>query len=160
LSYIKAEAAVSGLLGMVPPFYLPVPGTAPMPAESAPKQRVFVIDDDPAVLSSLKFSLEIEGLSVSCYRSGTELLQTAEALKSGCLVIDYHLFDMTGLDLLRKLRESGATIPALIITSYPSAIIREQAAAAGAQIVEKPLFGNLLLDAIRGALARQATMPS
>ena len=127
-----------------------------MPARSPSKLNVIVVDDDPAVLNSLKFSLEIEGLSVSCYHSGTELLNAVDLLKSGCLVIDYHLFDMNGLELLRKLRDRNISIPVLLITSYPSAALRKRAADAGAQIVEKPLFGNLLLDSIRGVLARQA----
>ena len=131
-----------------------------MPAGSSSKLNVIVVDDDPAVLNSLKFSLEIEGLSVSCYHSGTELLSAVDSLKSGCLVIDYHLFDMNGLELLRKLRDRSISIPVLLITSYPSAALRKQAAVAGVQIVEKPLFGNLLLDAIRGALARKATVRS
>lgn len=128
-----------------------------MPARSSSKLRVIVVDDDPAVLNSLKFSLEIEGLSVSCYHSGTELLNAIDSVKSGCMVIDYHLFDMTGLELLRKLRERSISIPVLLITSYPSATLRKQASEAGVKIIEKPLFGNFLLDAIRGALAHQAT---
>ena len=131
-----------------------------MPARSSSKLKVSVVDDDPAVLNSLKFSLEIEGLSVNCYHSGTELLNAVDSLKSGCLVIDYHLFDMNGLELLRKLRDRSISIPVLLITSYPSAALRKQAAEAGVQIVEKPLFGNLLLDAIRSALARQAAVQS
>ena len=126
-----------------------------MHALSVSKPLVIVVDDDPAVLSSLKFSLEIEGLSVSCYHSGTELLNVVDTLKPGCLVIDYHLFDMNGLELLQKLRDRRISNPALLITSYPNAVLRKRAAEAGAKIVEKPLFGNLLLDAIRGALAHQ-----
>lgn len=127
-----------------------------MPTAPSSKLKVIVVDDDPAVLSSLKFSLEIEGLSVSCFHSGTELLAVADSLKSGCMVIDYHLFDMNGLELLGKLRDRSISIPALLITSYPSAVVRKRAAEAGAQIVEKPLLGNLLVDAIRGVLAHQA----
>jgi two-component system, LuxR family, response regulator FixJ len=126
-----------------------------MPARSTSKINVTVVDDDRAVLNSLKFSLEIEGLSVSCYHSGTELLNTVDSIQSDCLVIDYYLFDMNGLELLRKLRNRGISIPALLITSYANATLRSRAANAGVQIVLKPLFGNLLLDAIRGALAKQ-----
>ena len=131
-----------------------------MPARSSSKLNVIVVDDDPAVLNSLKFSLEIEGLSVSCYHSGTELLNAVDSLDSGCMVVDYHLFDMNGLELLRKLRDRSISIPALLITSYPSMALRKEAAQAGVRIIEKPLFGNLLLDAIRSTLARQAAAPS
>ena len=118
---------------------------------------VVVIDDDSAVLNSLRFSLELEGFSVDAYRSGCELLTQETHPKSGCLVIDYNLPDMNGLDLLAALRRSGVTVPAIPITTNPNALIRGNAAAARVPIVEKPLLGNALVDGIRGALAGAST---
>jgi FixJ family two-component response regulator len=115
---------------------------------------VVVIDDDPAVLNSLKFALEIEGLAVEGYRTGREALEAGRVPTNGCLVIDFRLPDMDGLEVLRKLRERKITAPALLITSHPSPGLRARAAAAGVPIVEKPLFGNVLLDSIRAALSR------
>ena len=115
--------------------------------------EVVVVDDDPAVLGALKFALELEGFSVADYRSGSELLAQSELPQAGCLVIDFRLPDMNGLDLLAALRRSGVTLPAILITTNPSALIRANAAAAQVPIVEKPLLGNALVDGIRGALA-------
>jgi FixJ family two-component response regulator len=117
---------------------------------------VIVIDDDLAVRNSLRFSLQIEGFSVRAYASGAELLDGAELPRFGCLVIDYYLPEMNGLDVLRKLRDQKVTLPALLITSHPSEAVRKQAAQAGVTIVEKPLLGNVLVDGIRDALARVA----
>ena len=116
---------------------------------------VLVVDDDLAVLGSLKFALEVEGFVVVAATNGHDFLETASTGQFGCLVIDYDLPEETGLELLVRIRTIGVTCPAILITSSPSAYIRERAAAADLPIVEKPLFGTVLPDAIRAALARE-----
>ena len=119
-------------------------------------EPVVVIDDDPALLGSLKFALELEGYAVAPYRSGAELLAQKQLPETGCLVIDFKLSDMDGLTLLAYLRGRGVELPAILITTHPSAGLRRRSAAANVPIVEKPLLGNALLDAIRGTLASHA----
>ncbi|MBB3808554.1 FixJ family two-component response regulator [Pseudochelatococcus contaminans] len=116
----------------------------------ASKNRlVLVIDDDPAVLGSLKFSLEIEGFSVRCYDSPAAFLAASDLPLRACLIVDHKLPGMNGLDLLYLLpREHRAIMPAILITSYPSASLRSRADAAGVRIVEKPFLSNALSEAI------------
>jgi two-component system response regulator FixJ len=121
------------------------------PPVLASERPVLVIDDDPAILASLKFSLEIEGYSVHTYTSAKALLADASGKSWGCLVIDYNLVDGNGLQLLDELRRRGTTIPAILITTNPGPHLRMRAAAASVSIVEKPLTGNTLVDAIRRA---------
>ena len=109
---------------------------------------VFVVDDDVAVLNSLKFALEIEGFPVHIFAAPEDILATGEELCRGCLVIDYNLPTMNGLVLLDRLRERGISIPAILITSNAGPTLRRQAASAGVSIVEKPLLGGALTDAI------------
>ena len=109
---------------------------------------VIVVDDDPAVRNSLRFSLEIEGFAVRDYPGGMELLNDRELPRGGCLVIDQNLPGMTGLDVVARLRDRHVSVPAILITSYPTATVSERAARAGVPIVEKPLLGNTLLDRI------------
>jgi FixJ family two-component response regulator len=116
------------------------------------KQIVVVIDDDPAVLSALKFALELEGFIVATYRTGSELAAERYLPQSGCLVIDFKLPDMDGLQLLAALRRRGVTLPAILITSHPTAILRARAAAAYMPIIEKPLLGDALIEAIRNTM--------
>jgi two-component system response regulator FixJ len=116
------------------------------------KPVVLVIDDDPAVRNSLKFALEIEGFSVRLYPTGAELLDEKDMPESGCLVTDYHLPGMNGLDLLARLRERNIRLPAILITTHPSAAIRNQAALAGVHLIEKPLLSDTLFQGIRAAL--------
>ena len=68
-------------------------------------------------------------------------------------MIDYNLTDGNGLQLLAALRQRGVTMPAILITSNPGPHLRVRAAAASVPIVEKPLIGNTLVDAIRKAFA-------
>ncbi len=113
---------------------------------------LLVVEDDAAVLNSLKFCLEIEGFEVRLYANGEELLNEPDLPSFGCLVLDYHIPDMTGLELLAKLRSRGVDLPAIVITGHPGLLLRRYAAAAGVAIVEKPLLGNRLTETIRGAL--------
>ena len=114
---------------------------------------VVVVDDDPAVRNSLKFSLEIEGFTVRDYSSANELLNEPDIADAGCLIIDYHLPQMNGLEMLNRLRERRVAAPAILITSHPSASVRQRAAAAGVRIVEKPLLGDALVEGVRNAFA-------
>jgi len=122
------------------------------PGLATAKPVVLVIDDDPAVRNSLKFALEIEGFSVRLYPTGAELLNDKDMPESGCLVTDYHLPGMNGLDLLARLRERNIRWPAILIMTHPSATIRNQAALAGVHLIEKPLLNDTLFQGIRAAL--------
>jgi FixJ family two-component response regulator len=114
---------------------------------------VIIVDDDPAIRNSLAFSLQTEGIAVRLYASGEELLKDIPVCATGCLVIDYKLPEMNGLDLLAELRRRQVAAPAILITTHPSTAVRERAAASGTTLIEKPLLGDALFAEIRAALA-------
>jgi len=120
-----------------------------------PRPIVIVIDDDRAVRNSLKFSLELEGFSVHAYGCGGDLLGSATAFAGACLVVDQNMPGMTGLDLIARLRDRDVSTPAILITTHPSARLKERAAKAHVPIIEKPLLGNALVDTIRDVCAHQ-----
>ncbi len=120
------------------------------------RDHVLVVDDDPAVLNSLKFSLEVEGFAVSVYHSSEELLAGPPAATAACLVTDYMLPAIDGLGLVAELRRRNINFPMILMTSNPPAEVRRRAEEAGLAIVEKPLFGNALAEAIRQALAERS----
>jgi two-component system, LuxR family, response regulator FixJ len=99
---------------------------------------VGIIDDDPAVLDSLKFLLEVVGYQVSTYASGNAFLDDG-ATDPACLIIDQHMPGMTGLELAQKLRDGDDAIPILLITGSPSPAIVTRAAQLGiVNVLEKP----------------------
>lgn len=127
------------------------PASEHTPASS---KVVAIVDDDAAVLSSLAFALEMDGLSVRTYQTAEEFAATVDAWSTGCLVLDYHLPGMNGADLLDDLRALGVSVPAILMTSNPSASLRRRADASGVAIIEKPLLGNALVEAIKACLGQ------
>lgn len=113
---------------------------------------VHVVDDDPAVCSSLKFALEIEGFCVRTYASGADVL--AADLGPGCMIVDYNLPGINGLELLHELDRRDVHLPAFLITTDPAQHVRRRARAQGVCIIEKPLLGNQLSEALRESFAR------
>jgi two-component system response regulator FixJ len=125
----------------------------PNAAVVASEASILVVDDDPAVCNALKFALELENYAVRTYASGAELLGEPALPPARCLVIDYRLPGMNGLELLARLRRLGIAAPAILITTNPGNALRVAAADAGTHIVEKPLLTNALSDAIRHAIS-------
>lgn len=123
---------------------------------------VLIIDDDPAVRNSLKFALEVEGFCVRAYPTGADLLGEVDIPDSGCipvsgcLVVDYRLPEMNGLDLLCELRKRNIDLPAILMTTHPNHAVRDRAALAGVPLIEKPLLNDMLFQGIRAALGRFA----
>jgi FixJ family two-component response regulator len=120
---------------------------------------VRIVDDDPAVLGSLRFSLEIEGFKVETFGSAEDFL-SAPPRANACLLIDQHLKAANGLDLIEAIRHRGDHSPIVLITSQPSAAVQRRAAAAGVPIIEKPFLGNTLIDTIRSIMAHADFKPS
>lgn len=118
---------------------------------------VIVVDDDAAVRQSLKFALELEGMDVRVYESGAELLAEPELPASGCLVVDYYMPSMNGVELMDRLRRRLVKLPAILITARATDDMRKRAVHSGfRQVIEKPLEDSTLLDSIRGVLSTPA----
>jgi two-component system, LuxR family, response regulator FixJ len=123
-----------------------------MASQTAP--LILVVEDDPAVLASLNFSLEAEGFKVCACDSVMRLLAADWPPEIACLVVDYGMPTMNGIDLLRHLRNQQMLVPAILITGHSDEIVRDRALAAGfVRIVNKPLRGNVLIEEIRHVLA-------
>lgn len=124
------------------------------PNQSNERPTVVLVDDDAAVLTSLKFALELEGFTVAAYANAEDLLAEGVVGTASCFVVDYHLPGANGLELLRRLRQRGYSTPVILITSNPTRLLTSCARDAGAAIVEKPLMGDNLIDAIRASVNR------
>ena len=73
-----------------------------------------------------------------------------------CLVVDYHMSGMNGLELVARLRDRNGALPAVLITSSNDKV-RNQAAASGVTMVEKPMLAGPLLRAVRAAFDGETT---
>lgn len=116
-----------------------------------------LVDDDPALLHALSFAFETDGYAVSAFADAESLLASEAPHGSLCLVLDQRLPGMSGLALLAALRAQNVAAPAILITSNPPPAVRRQADAAGVEIVEKPLLGNILAAKVREAIAARGS---
>jgi two-component system, LuxR family, response regulator FixJ len=125
------------------------------PSRSAGKiPSVVIVDDDPAVCGSLKFSLELEGFGARAYGSAAELLGSGDLAACDCYIIDQRMPGMTGLELIGRLRALNVQTPVILLISHPNPAVSARAAKAQVAIIEKPLFGDALIDKIREACGR------
>lgn len=118
---------------------------------------VFVIDDDDAVRDSLCVLLETHGFAVREYTSGTAFLHELPAERSGCLLIDVHMPNMSGLELLERLRERSFPMPVILITGQETADIRSAAAHAGVRLLAKAVLPSELIGGVQEAIDRSKT---
>src|SRR5580700_1922746 len=124
-----------------------------MPPDSV---AVHVIDDDEAVRQSLAFLLRANEIEVQTYESGTAFLGAAPRLKSGCVITDVRMPEISGIELLRRLKELKIFLPVIVITGDGDVPLAVEAMKFGAaDFLEKPFDDEVLLVAVRSALDRQ-----
>ena len=115
---------------------------------------VHVIDDDQAVRESIAFLLEAAGLEVRIYESAPAFLAASDR-PTGCIITDVRMPDMTGIELARRLRDSGSHEPVIIITGHADVPLAIEAMHAGvSDFLEKPFDDELLLASIKRVLDR------
>ena len=113
-----------------------------------------VLEDDAALLSALQFALESEGYDVRTYSDQMQVLSGHDIISAAsCLVMDYRLSPLNGLEVFALLQSRGLKAPAILITSSPDAQCREDAARLGVEVVEKPLLTDALSHKIAELIA-------
>ena len=124
------------------------------PTGPAPrKSLIYVVDDDYDVLRSLRFLLETEGFDVCTFRSGSALLGSSTRQGADCLVVDYKMAGIDGLELAEALRGLDISTPIILITGYPDENIVVKASSAGVrQVLLKPNLEDSLVECVRNAI--------
>ena len=116
---------------------------------------VAIVDDDEAVGNAIEVLMRSVGLIAKAFSSGEEFLRSPELSHTGCLVVDFDMPKMSGLDLHYNLSQLGKEIPTVMITAYPSDDIRARALQAGfICYLPKPFDESDLLNCIQAALDR------
>ena len=116
-----------------------------------PLVTVYAVDDDPDVLASLRFLLETEGFAVKTFADGSALLSSSLPGPSDCLVVDYRMTGMDGLELVRHLRDRHVSSPVVLVTAYEG--VAAKAAASGIRhVVMKPHIEESLVAHVQAAM--------
>ena len=114
---------------------------------------IFIVDDDSAVRAGLREVLEGVDLKVEDFADCESFLASYQPAGEACLLIDAYLPGMKGVELLKKLRDAGHELPAIMITGSSDIPIAVQAMKAGAtDFIEKPVGYEELLASVRHAL--------
>lgn len=114
---------------------------------------VHIIDDDEAMRDSLSYLLESTDVPVRTYESGVAFLNAITGADAGCIVTDVRMPEMSGLELVRRLRERGIGLPVIVMTGHADVPLAVEAMKAGArEFLEKPFEEEVLLRAIQVAL--------
>ena len=117
---------------------------------------VHVIDDDAAARESLEFLLQAAKIPVQTYESATAFLAQAAKVSSGCVVTDVRMPEISGIDLLRRLKSISFRLPVIVMTGHGDVALAVEAMKIGAvDFFEKPFDDDLFLAAVRAALDRR-----
>ncbi len=124
---------------------------------SAVAETVLLVDDDAAVRAALKFALEVEGFHVQLYDGPQAVLADVNLPKRACLVVDYRMPGIDGIELIDRLRRQNVALPVILISGRVSQSLRDLAARSGlTRVLEKPLSDAALVENIRSALGSPA----
>jgi FixJ family two-component response regulator len=114
---------------------------------------VFVVEDDPASRESLCALLQSCGFGCECFATAGELLRAARSHRPGCVITDYRMPEMNGVELQAALIELGCHWPLIMVSGYATVPVAVQAMQMGAvTVLEKPLHNSALLAEVGRAL--------
>jgi two-component system response regulator FixJ len=117
------------------------------------KTDAHVIDDDEAVRESMEFLLRSARLTVRTYDSAVTFLEVVPTIGSGCIITDVRMPGVSGIDLLRRLKEMEIGLPVIVITGHGDVPLAVEAMKFGAvDFLEKPFDDDVLLASVRSAL--------
>jgi RNA polymerase sigma factor (sigma-70 family) len=116
---------------------------------------VFLVDDDAAVLKGLRRLLASAGLNVIAFESPQDFLEGLDGDAGGCVVLDYSMPGLNGLELQQALAARGSALPVIFLTGKGDIPTSVRAMKDGAvDFLTKPVDGEVLLAAIRAAIKR------
>lgn len=118
---------------------------------------VFLVDDEQEVRATLSRALEMRGFSVKACASAEAFLDTYSSDTPGCLVLDYGMPGMNGLELQKEMTRQGISLPIVFISGHGGVPESVQAMKGGAlDFIQKPFRQSALVDAIEKAFERDA----
>ena len=117
------------------------------------KAHIFIVDDDSCICDLVSLTLEGMGYKCSCFEDADSCLERLAVDKCDVLLTDVRMPEKGGIELLVEVKRSLPWLPVLMMTSYADIPMSVEAVKAGAfNFIEKPLDGQMLLDAVETAL--------
>jgi two-component system, LuxR family, response regulator FixJ len=128
-----------------------------MASETAAAQPVVhIIDDDEGLRESLAFLLRTANLEVRSFESARAFLDELAHAVPGCIITDVRMPEMSGIELLRRLKEFKIDVPVIVITGHGDIALAVEAMKMGAaDFFEKPFDDDLLVASVRAALRQR-----
>lgn len=119
------------------------------------RARIFIADNEPVILESLRRLLEPMNYEVRVFRDGQAFLTACADEAPDCAILDLRLPDMSGLALQETLARTRPDLPIIFFTGYADVTTAVRAMKAGAQdLIEKPASEMVLLEAVQSAVQR------
>lgn len=116
---------------------------------------VHIVDDDQAVRDSLAFLLRSIRIPATVHESGSAFLAKLTLEHQGCIITDIRMPDISGIDLLRRVKELNVQMPVIVITGHGDVPLAVEAMKLGAfEFLEKPFDDEAILAAVQLALDR------
>ena len=124
-----------------------------MPSETA---TVHIVDDDDALRESLAFLLGTARINVATHASASAFMEAIPGAKLSCVITDVRMPGMSGIDLLKRLREMKIEVPVIVITGHGDVPLAVEAMKVGAiDFLEKPFDDEVLLASVKAAIESQ-----
>jgi FixJ family two-component response regulator len=116
---------------------------------------IAVIDDEEGVRTALRRLLQSAGLEVQVFESGAAFVAALVGRRPDCAVLDLHMPEMSGFDVLAWIGGMRVGVPVVIITGHDATNAEEIAMRGGAAaFLRKPINDRVLIEAISTAIAR------
>ena len=123
---------------------------------------VLVVDDDEGMRTSVSYLFASVGIACETFASAAQFLESAALrppLRPGCILLDIRMPGMSGIELLRHLKERGCKRPVVIVTGHGDVPLTVAAMKAGAEdFIEKPYKDQTLLDTVNAAITKSRSM--
>ena len=121
----------------------------PLNPSADPDFAVRIVDDDPSVLLSLRLVLEQEGYVCRTWGRASTFLEEESGEKPGVILLDIHMPEMTGLEVLQRLGERHCDLPVICMSGHSDPNLLIQSIESGATVfLAKPFGVKTLLTAI------------
>jgi FixJ family two-component response regulator len=108
------------------------------------RHLLYVVDDDEAVRNSTRALLEVFGYTVRDFASAEQMIASADVRKAGCLILDYNLPGMNGIELIHKMRTEGIQTPVIIVSANGKNLAAHAAKVGVVAILRKPVVAHAL----------------